>query len=597
MSDGGGGGDRRSAVADQSRRGVGRWLDWVRGYGGGDLSSDLVAGAAVAMLLLPQAMAYALLAGLPAETGFYAALAPAILYAVAGSSRFLSVGPVALVSLLVADAIGRHGGDRPLETALALAAMVGLVLVAIGAFRLAFLMNFISEPVLLGFTTAAALLIAATQVRHLLGIDLPRGLMLHETVLAVFRAEEIHGAAVLLGLLTVGLLLASGRPLLLLLRRLGAAERARVALSRSAPLAVVLLSVAAVTLFELDSRWGVPTTGEPGSAIPRPTLPPFDLTLYRDLVPSALTIAAVAYITSVAIGTSLGGRRRERVELGREAIGLGLGNLGAAFTGGYPVGGSVSRSAVAFDARARSPLAAAVGGVLAVTAAALAGPWVAVVPKAVLAGIVLSAVIGMIDLPAIRRIWDYSKPDGLSLLATLVAVVALGVEPGIALGAVVGVALYLWRTSQPRVVVEGKVEGAGVVRSADRDGVSPEVSPVLIIRIDHSLYFANIRHIEERVLSEVAERDGVSTLLLNLQAVNEIDASALRMLERLTGVLEEAGISTALAEVKRPVAERLRAAGFLDRVGRDRLFLTTEEALETLRKMHAPPAVTSSPAG
>jgi len=577
----------RPAELETPPRGIDRFLPslaWLRDYGSSTMTRDTVAGILVAVLLVPQAMAYAMLADLPPRIGLYAALVPAVVYAFLGTSRFLSVGPVALVSLLVAQATS-GGGDTEAErtaAALVLAAMVAMTLLLLGVFRLGFLANFLSTPVLKGFTGGAAVLIGASQLGPLLGIEAARGQGFLGTVLTAARElPRTNPVTLTVGLVCLTLPLAGGTPLDRRLARTSLSAFARSAAVRTVPLLVTAGAIVAVRALALDRRHAVETVGELGDVLPPLTLPPVDPGLWTDLLSSALTIAAVASVTAVAIAMSLASRRGQRIDPNQELVALGAANLGSVFTGAYPVGGSVSRSALTFTAGGVTPVAQLISASTVLVAALSLEPWLGSLPRAALAAIIVAAVVGMIDVRGSLRIWRFSRSEGISLAATFLAVVTLGVEAGIVLGAGSALVLYLSRTSRPRIVTEGYLDEAEQFRSEDREEVEPQRSPVLVLRIDESLYFANTRYCEERVLEMVAGQiPSVRRLVLDLATVAEIDSSALEMLERLVEDLEEAGIEVVFAATRKPVLERLERVGFLDELGEERLFDTTLEAVE-----------------
>jgi len=566
------------------------WLPlpaWLAGYRREHLPRDLLAGLFVAVLLVPQGMAYAQLAGLPAQAGLYAALLPPVLYALLGGSRVLSVGPVALVSLLTGEAVARatdqHGVD-PLAAAAVLAVLVGVTLTLLGALRMGFLVHFISAPVLSGFVNAAALLIAATQLRHLVGIDLPRSERLARALADLAdRVGDTDVATLALGLGALALLLLLGTPLRRAAQAVGIPDAWCRPLIQAAPLLVVAAGALLVWGLGLDvTRVDAREVGLPPLA-----LPPWDLELWRSLAPPAVAIAFIAFVTATAVMRSLTDGREQAPEPNREMVALGIASLGAAVTGAYPVGGSLSRSAVNRENGARTPLASWVAAALVLLAVLFLSALFDVLPKAVLAAIILAAVIGLLEPRAFLRTWRYSRADGLSFAATFLVTLGFGVRPGIAVGALSGLALYLWRTSQPRVVIEGRLPGGEHFRSAEREGVEPVVSPVLVLRIDQSLYFANSASFEDQVRQRIDENGDVLCLLLDLKAVNDIDASALESLERLVARLEERGVALALAEVKEPVRERLERVDFFERLGVGCLFVTAHEALEALEDQYS----------
>jgi SulP family sulfate permease len=315
--------------------------------------------------------------------------------------------------------------------------------------------------------------------------------------------------------------------------------------------------------------------------------------LWLTLLPSALAIAFVSFVTAVAIARKLGAANGDnsangdRVEPNRELIARGAAGIGASLSGGYPIGGSISRSVLAADVGARSPLAAVATGGLVLVAALAAAPLLASLPKTVLAAIIMTAVVGLVDVAAIRRTWRSSPEDGLALVLTFAAVLLFGVAEGIGIGALAGIVIYLWRTSRPRVVVEGRVEGKDEFRSVERSDVEEEDgSPVVVVRVDQDLYFANAEHFENEVLARLAARQGICCMVLDLRGVNELDASALEALHRLSGALEEAGIDLCLSEVKKQVGERLELDGLLGALGDDRVFVSTPEAVDTLESRY-----------
>lgn len=581
----------RDGIELPSRTGLARvfpFLEQLHDYHAADLARDLLAALLVTVLLVPQAMAYALLAGLPPQVGLYAAVAPAALYGLLGTSRFLAVGPFALVSLLTAEALGEVAGTGVEATAaaLTLAGLVGLLLLGLGLVGGGFLIRFISDPVLTGFAAAAALLIAFSQLPNLLGIvATPDGRAagsIERLTGLLGRIAETNLAALLLGAGAFAFLLVASRAAKPLLSRLGVRGAPRLLLANSSPLLAIVVGTLLVATLDL----AVAVVGEVPGRLPPLTLPVIDLGLWAKLFPSALAIALVSFVTSVAVARKLA-VDNGRVEPNRELLALGAASLGAAFTGGFPVSGSISRSLLSVDAGARSPVAAIATAPLVLVAALVAAPLLADLPKTVLAAIIMTAVVGLVDVEAIRRTWRSSPEDGLALVITFVAVLGFGVARGIGIGALAGIVIYLWRTSRPRVVVQGRVEGSEGFRSVERSDVEEEpASPVVVVRVDQDLYFANAEHFEREILARLADRQGVGCMLLDLRGVNELDASALEALHRVSSALDEAGIDLCLSEVKSQVGERLKLDGLLDALGDGRLFVSTTEAVAALERRY-----------
>lgn len=559
-------------------------LTWLRTYRSADLARDLLAGLFVAVLLVPQAMAYAALAELPPRIGLYASIVPPLLYALFGASRFLALGPVALVSLLVADTLGQVGNTHsidPLVAAAALAALVGMLLLALGLLRLGFIVNFISDAVLTGFTSAAAVLIAASQLRHLLGLDLERGGNFFTTLGQLGQhLSELNPVTTALGMGALLLLLAIDSLAPKGLARVGLGERLRTVIGKSAPLLVVIAATLLVWQMALQQRFSVAIVGELDAGLPPTRLPLLAPEMWLSLLPGAVVIALIIFVTAMAVARALAGSRRRRLFPNREACTLGLANLGAAVTGAYPVGASLSRSALNFEVGARTPLASVVTALLVLLTAVFLGPLFYYLPKALLAALVMNAVIHLFDLREMRRILRYSPTEVLTLGAAFLGVLGLGVHGGLALGAAAGLMLYLWRTSRPRITIEGRFGNSPVFRSGERADVAPEVSPVLVLRVDQDLYFANAGYCEQRALAEAAEHPDVNDLVLDLRSVAYIDHSGAKMLERLVTNLNKLGVAVSLSEVKQPLLEKLKQVGLDARLS---TFTTTHEAVARLK--------------
>jgi SulP family sulfate permease len=559
-------------------------LGWLKGYRMADLPHDIASGLFVAVLLVPQAMAYAALADLPPRVGLYATLAPALFYALFGASRFLSIGPVALVSLLVADSLGQATALHDIEptaAAMALAAIVGLLLTIMGMLRLGFIINFISDAVIIGFTSAAALLIALSQLRHLLGLDLERGGNFFTTLIQMGQQwQAINPTTSAIGVTALLFLLIIDNFFPKWLTELGLSERWRLVITKAAPLA--LMATSTLVVWELALQDQVAIVGDIGGGLPPLALPPFSVDLWVSLLPGGFVISLIIFTTGMAVAQSLAGRRRQALLPNREAFALGAANLAVAFTSGYPVGASLSRSALNFDVGARTPAAALVTALLLALTVVFLGPLFYFLPKSLLAALVISAVIGLFKISAMGRVWAYSVAEGMTLTLPFAAVLVFGVQWGLLVGAGSAIALYLWRTSRPRITLQGRLKDSEAFRSAERDSVTPEVSPVLILRIDQDIYFASAGHCEQRVLSEVAVHPEINYLLLDLRSVNTIDHSGFEMLKRLQDNLKDASVVMAFAEIKRPLLDEFKRIGLLDRLEDKTIFETTHEALTTL---------------
>jgi sulfate permease, SulP family len=560
-------------------------LEWLPRYRRQDLVGDLTAGLIVATMLVPQGMAYALLAGLPPQAGLYASIVPLILYGFLASSRYVALGPTAISSLLVASGIAplaAPGSDDYWDLALVLALLVGIIRIALGLVRAGFLVNFLSHPVLSGFTSAAALIIGFSQLRYLLGIGMPATASLHEMLLyAVRHGAESNPVTVCIGLASLALLIYFRIGLRGRLKRLGMPATLREPLARTAPLATVLLGSLLVWGLRLDERAGVAIVGPIPAGLPPLTLPPFDWGRWQALLPAALTIGLVGFMESISSAKTLAAKRRQRLDADQELLATGAANLGAAFTGGYPVSGSFSRSAVSFSTGARTGMANVVTAVLIALVGLFLTPLLYFLPLAVLAVIIITALVGLIDLPTLKLVWRYSRADTAALLITFFAVLEIGVEWGIAVGVVAALALYLWRTSRPHLAVVGRLGDSEHFRNVRRYKVRT-YPHVLAIRVDSSLYFANANIFSDRVRAMVADRPEVEHVVLIGSSINFIDASALETLEGLVRELRDAGVTFHLADFKGRVLDRLERVGFAARLGKGRVFISAHEAMQAL---------------
>lgn len=556
-------------------------LDWGRRYSRTDLSGDLIAALVVTVMLIPQGMAYALLAGLPPQAGLYGAILPLLIYALFGTSPALAVGPVAVVALMTAAAAGSvaaTGTPGYHLAALWIAILSGAMLLVMGMLRLGFVANFLSHPVISGFITAAGILIAASQIRHLLGIR-TSGKTLPEVIPSILaNIGGIHWPTVLLAALVLGFLMWSRKGLSPLLQRLGLAKPTAALLAKGGLFLAVLASTLAVWGLGLDGA-GVAIVGEIPRGLPPLELPALDMNLIGLLLVPAAMIALVGYVESISIAQTLAAKRRQTIDPSRELLALGAANLGAGVSGAMPVTGGLSRTIVNFDAGARTPAAGAMTALMIGAALLVLTPLLHFLPQATLAAIIIVAVSSLLDPRALPRTWAYSRTDGAAMAATMLVTLTLGVEQGLLAGVGLSVALHLYRTSRPHVAVVGQVPGTEHFRNVQRYEVvtAPDV---LTLRVDESLYFPNARYLEDLVQAQITARPEVRHLVLMFSAVNEVDASALESLEMIAAKLKDAGVALHLSEVKGPVMDRLKRSHFLDMI--DGLHLTQADAMLAL---------------
>jgi sulfate permease, SulP family len=563
-------------------------LSWGRAYDREALIGDGIAAVVVTIMLIPQSLAYALLAGVPAEIGLYASMLPLVAYALFGSSRTLSVGPVAIVSLMTAAALAQLNLQSTAEivaAAAVLALLSGVILLAMGVLRLGFVANFLSHPVISGFITASGILIAASQLKHLLGVPIS-GHALPEISMALVAAiDQINLPTVLVGAFATAFLVWVRGGLAGSLSRLGTPKGLIGPLVKAGPVFAVIATTWVAWQFDLASS-GVSLVGAVPSGLPDMSVPGFSADLWLALLGSAALISLIGFVESVSVAQTLAAKRRQRIDPDQELIGLGASNVASAVSGGIPVTGGFSRSVVNFDAGAQTPAAGALTAIGIGLAALFLTPYLFFLPKATLAATIIVAVLTLVDLTILQRSWRYSRADFAAVAITMALTLVVGVEAGVASGVVLSLLLHLLKTSRPHIAEVGLVPGGEHFRNILRHDVQTDPE-VLSLRIDESLYFANARMMEDHIYARVADDPDVRHLILMFSAVNEVDFSALESLETINDRLRDMNITLHLSEVKGPVMDRLRRSAFLDHLS-GRVFLSQYEAFQTLRQSEPP---------
>ena len=557
-------------------------LEWGSEYNSKTFSNDLVVAGIVTFMLIPQSLAYALLAGLPMQVGLYASMAPLILYAIFGTSRTLAVGPVAVASLMTAAAVGKvasEGSPEYLAAAIALAVISGLMLAAMGLLRLGFLANFLSHPVIAGFITASGIQIAAGQLGPILGIQTHGHSFVDIVKTMLPNLGHINPYTAAIGLSSLVFLFWVRKGLKPLLCRFGVGERTADTLAKVGPVGAIAATTLAAWGFGLADR-GVSLVGMVPKGLPSLALPPFEVGLWMALLVPALLISIVGYVESISVALTLAAKRRQRVDPDQELIALGAANIGAGLSGGFPVTGGLSRSIVNFNAGAETPAAGAFTAVGIAFAALFLTPLLFFLPKATLAAVIIVAVMSLVEIGAIKHIWHYSRADGAAMIGTILVTLYSGVEAGLITGVGLSIFLHLYQTSKPHVATVGQLPGTMNFRNVLRHTVvtSPEI---LSLRIDASLYFPNARFIEEYINDAVAANPEVSHVILECPAVNTIDASALESLEAINHRLKDGGIDLHLSEVKGPIMDRLKRSHFLEELT-GKVHLTQYDAIHSI---------------
>jgi SulP family sulfate permease len=557
-------------------------LTWGAEYSRKTFTNDLLVAAIVTVMLIPQSLAYALLAGLPPQIGLYASMAPLVLYAIFGTSRTLAVGPVAVASLMTAAAaaqVARQGTPEYLGAAIALAAISGLLLVALGLLRLGFLANFLSHPVIAGFITASGIQIAAGQLAPVLGIHAEGESFLELVKTMVPNLGHINPYTAVIGLASLAFLFWVRKGLKPLLRRFGLGERAADILAKVGPVVAIAVTTVAVWGMGLTAH-GVKIVGTVPKGLPKLVLPPFEVGLWAKLVVPALLISIVGYVESISVALTLAAKRRQSVDPDQELIALGMSNVGASISGGFPVTGGFARSVVNFEAGAETPAAGAFTAVGIALATMFLTPLLYFLPNATLAATIIVAVLSLVDLGAIKHTWYYSWADGAAMVATILLTLVEGVEAGLIAGVGLSIFLHLYATSKPHVAVVGQIPGTMNFRNVGRHKVvtDPEI---LSLRVDASLYFPNARFLEEHVNAAVAANPKVRHVILECPAVNTIDYSGLESLEAINRRLKDGGITLHLSEVKGPVMDQLKRSHFLEELT-GKVHLTQYDAVSSI---------------
>ncbi|WP_457944913.1 SulP family inorganic anion transporter [Vreelandella alkaliphila] len=553
-------------------------LTWLPHYHKRLLGADILAGLIVTVMVIPQSLAYALLAGLPAVVGLYASILPQLLYTFLGTSRTLAVGPVAIIALMTGAAlssVATPGSPDYLQAALVLSLLSGGILVAMGALKMGFFSNFLSHPVISGFLTASGILIAVSQLGSLMGISSSGFTLVERVVTLLPNLPTFNPYTLVIG---AGTLL-----FLVMMRRFGKQSLSAIGLPRAlaelitkaGPVFAVVITTLATWHWQLADQ-GVAIVGAIPSGLPALSFPWGDTSLWRALFIQALLISLVGFVESVSMGQMLAAKRRQRISPNQELIGLGAANLAAGFTSGMPVTGGLSRTVISYDAGAQTPAAGAFAALgIALVTMAFTG-WLYYLPIATLAATITVSILTLVDIPMLRQTWRYSRSDFAAMAVTILLTLIEGIEAGIIGGVSLSIALFLYRTSRPHSALVGRVPDTEHFRNTERHDVET-VSNVALLRIDESLYFANARYLEDTVYNLVASYPELEHVVLICSAVNLIDASALESLDAINARLKDSDVKLHLSEVKGPVMDQLKKSDFLEALT-GRVFLSTYAA-------------------
>lgn len=546
-------------------------LDWLPNYKKKNLSGDLSAGITVGVMLIPQGMAYAMLAGLKPIYGLYAATVPLILYAILGTSRQLAVGPVAVVSLLIASGVGalaEIGSDNFLGMAILLSLMIGVFQLLMGIFKVGFIVNFLSHPVLSGFISAAAVYIAFSQVKHILGISIPRG-KVHETVHNIYlKFGEINKYTLAVGL--------GGIATIIILKKINK----RIPF----PLIVVLLGMGIGYLIGLDAApYNVSIVGAVPDGLPAFTVPTISYEAVTSLIPIALTIALIGFTESIAVAKSIQKKHKNyEIDASQELLALGIANIGASFFQAFPTMGGFARSAVNDQSGAKTNLAGIISATVVILTLLFLTPYFYYLPNAILASIIIVAVFGLIDFKEAKHLWKTDRKDFAMFMITAIATLTLGVEQGIIVGVGVSIVGLLIRVSYPHIAELGLDEKSRKYLNVERfEHINPD-DEVLIVRLDAQLFFANTRYFQDRLKRLEEKREGLKAVILDARGINGMDSTAVHAILDLVADYKKRNIRFLMSNVKGPVRDTIRRTKLRGEIGPDNFFLSIEDALQYL---------------
>lgn len=542
---------------------------WIKTYQNKDFKFDLIAGLTVGVMLIPQGMAYAMLAGLPPVYGLYASTVPLIIYALFGTSRQLSVGPVAMDSMLTAagvSLIAAAGSREYIAIAITLACIVGLMQFGLGVLRLGFLINFLSHPVVQGFTSAAAIIIGLSQLKYMLGIEMISRIQLHDILYSLWiNLPDIHFGTFGLGL---------GALIVLFIFK-------KYIPTFPAALGVMIISIVLVSIFRWDQQ-GVSIIGTIPVGLPSIQWPSLNFSLWRQLLPTAFAIAVISFMESISVARAIQARHKSyKVVPNKELMALGLANMGGAFFKSFSVSGGFSRSAVNDLAGARTGFASIISACIVILTLLFLTPLFYFLPHAILAAIILVAIYRLINIPEAKHLWKVDKKDFIMMLVTFLGTLFLGISAGIAVGVLLSLAWIIYEASYPHYAELGRIPGTNAFRNLRRfDNLIVEEG-ILIFRFDAPLFFANIERFRDLLQQYRTKRkEKIHTIIIDMESINTIDSSAIAVLSEMIDELNQENILLLLTEVKGPVRDKLFKSGLTKQLGENRFFVTIGDALD-----------------
>ncbi len=547
------------------------FLDWIGQVRDPKVfRADLIAGITVALVLIPQSMAYAQLAGLPAYYGLYASFLPVIVASLWGSSAQLATGPVAVVSLLTASTLAAYvtiGSDEFIAMAIVLALLVGVVQFLLGLFRLGVIVNFLSHPVILGFTNAAALIIGLSQLNKIFGVTKPRSeFFANDIYEVILQIPETHIPTLIMGVTAIAIMWS---------------------LKKYFPkVPGVLVAVALTTVVSWYfgfQQHGGQVVGEIPEGLPSLSMPQLSWDMVVTLLPSAFVISLVGFMEAISIAKAMASKSKQRIDPNQELIGQGLANMVGSLGQSYPVSGSFSRSAVNFNAGAVTGMSAVFTALIVLITLLFLTPLLFHLPQAVLAAVIMMAVFGLINVKAIKHAWQANVHDGLAAIVTFIATLAFAphLDNGIMLGAGLAIVLFLYSTMKPRVAILGRYKD-GTLRDVKMNPDLGTDENILAIRYDGSLYFANVSFFEDAILEAQAHKPEAHFTLIVGDGINQLDASGEEILHNVISRLRGNGITVIFSGLKKQVLDTLERTGLRKTIGEENIFPTADQALESI---------------
>lgn len=550
-------------------------LEWLPRYNRTQFKGDLSAGLTVGVMLIPQGMAYAMLAGLPPIYGLYASILPLLIYPIFGTTRQLGIGPVALDSLLVAAGIGAiatAGSAEYIVFAISLAFITGILLLVMGIFRLGFLVNFLSRPVISGFTSAAAIIIAISQLKHLLGINIERSKFAHQTLWSILKnIGDTNLYTLIIGILAI--------TILRLIKKYKKAFPSQ--------LVVVILGILTIWGFDLQTK-AVKIIGEIPKGLPSFQVPDITIENILILLPIAITIALIAFMETISVGKALQAKEKTyEIRPNQELIALGFSNIIGSFFQSYNITGGFSRSAVNEQAGAKTGIAAMISAGLIVLTLLFLTPLFYFLPNAVLAAIIIVAVLGLVNTRMVKYLWLTDKSDFWMLVLTFGGTLFLGMEYGVLVGIIMSLLVLLMKTTRPHYAVLGKIPNEPLYKNISRFPDLEVCEDTLIIRFDAGLYFANVGYFKQIIKENIALKGKkLKAFFLDADSINNIDSSAIHALEEVVDDCRKQGIEFYMIAVKGPVRDALSKSKLTEKIGENNFFLQVHHAIKTYRKEH-----------